>query len=265
MAKPRATQGSLPLGSTGGTSGSDAFDKLRDALATDPALRAEVESALRLNVDRVNPTDPGNRFVVGGAVEWIIAAAAWSIGALTIPGGHSQRGFDLLDLEKASRGLWSVKSQSAKTGRTWRISNGLGGSGKGFDTPTVFVAPRLPGLVYIDPAKHPGVAQLGKQNKDAFVLPWSAVKAHAASHPACVAPIQAPANEGRGREDPFLSYAKTVLVPERFPRLSGMFLAAEPPKGSISDEVQSLALLKDQGVLTQAQFDDAVAALTRRA
>ena len=246
------------------SSGSVPFDELRNALSGDAGLRSEVEAALRLNVDRVNPSDPGNRFVVGGAVEWIIAAAAWSIGALTVPGGHGQRGFDLLELQEASRGLWSVKSQSASRGSEWRISNGLGGSGKGFDTPTVFVSPNLPGLVFVHPDLHDEVTSRGKQNADAFIIPWSAVKAHASEHPECVAVLNAPANEGRGRENPFLSYAKTIITPERFPRLSGMFIAAEPPQASVSEEVQRLAALKDAGTIDAETFQALVASLSRR-
>ena len=263
MAK-RPTQPVLDMVSPASSSGSDQFDQLRDALAADTGLRSEVEAALRLNVDRVNPSDPGNRFVVGGAVEWVIAAAAWSIGALTIPGGHGQRGFDLLELQEASRGLWSVKSQSARTGSEWRISNGLGGSGKGFDTPTVFVSPNLPGLVFVHPVLHDHVTARGKQKADAFTLPWGAVKTHAEAHPECVAVLAAPANEGRGRENPFLSYAKTIITPERFPRLSTMFLAAQPPQASISEEVQRLAALKDAGTIDAGTFRELVAALSRR-
>lgn len=264
MAAKRGTQDTLNLGAGTGSSGSEAFDQLRDALAADGGLRGEVESALRLNVDRVNPSDPGNRFVVGGAVEWIVAAAAWTVGALTLPGGHSARGFDLLDLQEASRGLWSVKSQSAKSSGEWRISNGLGGAGKGFDTATVFVAPKLPGLVFVDPTLHTDVTEKGKQKPDAFILPWSAVKNHAATHPECVARLVAPMNEDRGKEDPFLSYAKTIITPERFPRLSQMFIAAEPPVGSISDEVTRLAALRDAGTIDAPTFTALVEALTRR-
>lgn len=262
MASGKTSQGTLNLGGGGGSSGSVQFDQLRDAIAKDPALRGEVEAALRLNVDRVNPTDPGNRFVVGGAVEWIVAAAAWSAGALTLPGGHSARGYDLLDLQHASRGLWSVKSQSAQSSSEWRISNGLGGSGKGFDTATIFVAPGLPGLVFVDPTAHTHVTTKGRPTKDAFILPWSAVKNHAAAHPECVAPLQAPRNEGKGVEDPFLSYSKTILEPQRFPRLSQMFTAATPPTGSVVDQVKELAKMRDDGDIDDAMFTALVAKIT---
>lgn len=257
------TQDSLNLtGSGTGTSGSTSFDLLRDTLARDPALRGELESALRLNVDRVNPSDPGNRFVVGGAVEWIVAASAWAAGALSVPGGHSARGFDLMDLQQAARGMWSVKSASSKSKSEWRITNGLGGSGSGFRDPTVFVSPHLPGLVFVDPGLHAHVTSRARQNKDAVVLGFGVVVDHAGAHPECVAPLVAPANQGRGQENPFLAYAQTVLTPDRFPRLSTMFAAAKPAAGSKADQALQLIAAKNAGDLTDDQFNALIRTLT---
>lgn len=50
-----AEQGTLALSGGTGSSGSEPFDQLRDALAQNAGLRGELESALRLNVDRVTP------------------------------------------------------------------------------------------------------------------------------------------------------------------------------------------------------------------
>src|SRR5438105_312648 len=71
-----------------GSSGSAKFEKFRDAMSKDKALVRELEVALQVNVDRVNPSDPGNRFITGGAAEWIIAAAAWEANVLTVPGSE---------------------------------------------------------------------------------------------------------------------------------------------------------------------------------
>lgn len=235
-------------------SGSPAFDALRDGLALDPAVRAELEGALRLNVDRVSPSDRGNRFIVGGAVEWLIAAAAWSLGVLTLPGGHGANGYDLVDLQDTARGLWSVKSTSSRSRAEWRISNGLGGSGKGLTEPTVFVSPRLPGLVFVHPRLHSDVAALARAKKDAVTLPFAAVADHAAARPGCVAPLVAPVNEGRGRENPFLAYAETLVPPERFPRLNTMFQAAKPAHTGVAGDVQALVALRDAGTITDEEF-----------
>src|ERR1700756_3616646 len=110
-------------------SGSAAFDAIRSVMETSPALRAELENALDLNVRRVNPTDRANRFGSGAAVEWILAAVAYATGLLPVPGGHNANGFDLRDIREGARGLWSVKNQT-KSGE-WRITNGLGGAGGG--------------------------------------------------------------------------------------------------------------------------------------
>lgn len=236
------------------SSGSRAFDELRDGLARDPQVRSELENAFRLNVERVNPTDPGNRFIVGGAIEWLIAAAAWSLGVLTLPGGHSARGFDLLDLQDAARGLWSVKAQTGASAGQWRITNGLGGAGKGFVEPTVFVAPHLPGLVFVDPAQHLEVSSEAQAKNDAVILPARAVRIHAQRHPECVAPLVAPVNEGRGRENPFLSYAQTLVNPGQFPRLSRMFEDATPRSGGAVAEVAELVSLRSTGQITDQQF-----------
>lgn len=262
MAKPSGEQGVLAIGGGGSSSGSSTFDLLRDTLAKDAGLRAELESALRLNVDRVNPTDPGNRFVVGGAVEWIIAAAAWAAGALSVPGGHSARGFDLMDLQQAARGMWSVKSASSKAKSEWRITNGLGGAGRGFSDPTIFVSPHLPGLVYVDPDLHGHVTAKARQNKDAVVIGFGVISAHATDHPECTAPLTAPANEGRGAENPFLAYAQTLLTADRFPRLAQMFAASKPATGSKVEQALQLVLAKNAGEITEEQFNALINTLT---
>lgn len=255
-------QGQLPLGGSSDSSGSEAFDAVRDELARDPSFRAEVERALHVNVNRVNPSDRGNRFVTGGAAEWIIAAAAWHAGVLTLPGGHSVNGFDLLDLQTAAKGLWSVKSQTAASAGEFRISNGLGGGGRGFVDPTVFLSPHLPGLVYAHPDVHADVKAGEKFKSDAVVMPFRVVKRHAQEHPECVSPLTVAMNEGRGKENPYLAYTKTILVPEQFPLLSEMFVAAAPPQRNLSDEVQRLAEMRDAGTISQAQFDDLLRGLT---
>lgn len=255
-------QGQLPLRGASHSSGSDSFDTLRDGLGRDQSFRAEVERALHVNVNRVNPSDRGNRFITGGAVEWIVAAAAWHCGVLSVPGGHSENGYDLLDLQTAARGLWSVKSQTAASAGDFRMSNGLGGGGRGFADPTVFLSPHLPGLVFAHPDIHAGVKAGEKVKSDAVVMPFRFVKRHAQEHPECVAPLTVAMNEGRGHENPFLAYTKTILVPEQFPLLSEMFVAAIPPQRTLSDEVQRLAQMRDSGTISQEQFDTLLRGLT---
>lgn len=236
------------------TSGSDAFDRFRDVLASDESLRAELERALQLNIDRVNPSDRGNRFIFGGTVEWVLAAAAYAAGVLTVPSGHGTDAFDLVDLAREARGLWSVKTQSGKTPQDFRISNGLGGAGKGLTSSTVFVSPHLPGLVFLDPALHLEALTGIKATGDATILRHASVAEHAALHPACVAPLRIPKNAGTGTEDPLVEYVRSLVTPTHFPRLSRLFREASHEGVSLAEGLVALAELRARGLLTEAEF-----------
>lgn len=258
---PTVPESQLP-GAPSGSSGSVAFDRFRDGLATQPGVRAELEAALRINVDRVNPSDQGNRFVTGGATEWILAAAAWALGVLTMPAGHSSQGFDLVDLQDRARGLWSVKSSTVANASAFRISNGLGGGGRGLSDATVFLRPtRLPGLVFVDPRTHVEVVAAQVTKPDSIQLPFRALLEHVDQHPECVAPLVVPENTGHGRENPFLQYTQTILTTDRFPRLSSMFAAAKPARGSVADDLARLAALRESNALSEQQYQAAITAV----
>ncbi|MTB71373.1 hypothetical protein GGG17_05195 [Arsenicicoccus sp. MKL-02] len=241
-----------------GTSGSPAFDELRASMGRDHAVRSEVENSLQLLIDRCDPSDRGNRFVVGASVEWIVAAAAWSTGILSAPGGHNVDGFDLQDLQDQARGLWSVKASFQPKPTAFRITNGLGGAGRGLTDPTIFIHPRLPGIVLVHPAVHDDVAAEVKAQPDGTTLAFRPIADHARARPSCVIPLRVPENEHRGKEDAALLFAKGLVSPERFPRLSGIFTAAEPKRGgSVVDEIRALAAMRDSGVLTDEDFSAA--------
>jgi hypothetical protein len=235
------------------TSGSHAFDDLRNALIKSTALRGELEAALDLNVRRVNPTDRANRFGSGAAVEWILASVAYAAGVLSIPGGHNSNGFDLRDLRDQARGLWSVKNQT-KPGE-WRITNGLGGAGGGFVDATVFVSPALPGLTFVDPSIHGDVAARVAVKSDAVTLPSRAVLDHARARPECVAPCAMPTNPGTGQDDPWMDYVESLLSADRFPQLSSLFIASKPVTLNLATELKLLVSMRDSGQISEAQFD----------
>lgn len=241
------------------SSGSAAFDDFRDALHHDPGLRSELERALDLNVNRVNPSDPGGRFISGGAVEWILAATAYKVGVLSVPGGHSARGFDLRDLLAQARGLWSVKNQTAAKAADYRLTNGLGGAGGGFVEPTVFLSPNLPGVVFVSPYLHTDTVAMAKEKPDAWVIPFHAIADHAKAHPECVATCSMPVNPKTGTHDPGMDYTRSLLSPEHFPRLSSLFRDATPPKASLSDELRALVVMRDAGTISGEQFDAMIA------
>lgn len=238
-------------------SGSRAFDDLRDSMAQKPGLRRETEGALELLVNRVNPSDRGQRFIVGAAAEWIVAGAAWSAGVLTVPGGHGVDGFDLKDIETGARGLWSVKASFAKSISSFRITNGLGGAGRGMTDPTVFLSPKLPGIVLVHPERHPDVATAVVARQDATELPFRVLANHASAHPECVVELAIPTNEGRGNEDASLMFTKSLISPDRFPLLSDVFVKAERAAHDVSTEVERLAHQRDTGLLTDEEFQAA--------
>ena len=250
----------LPLWPAGASSGSPDFDALRAALASDDNLREELEAALRANVNRIDPTDRANRFGSGAAVEWIIAAVAYQAGTLSVPGGHNADGFDLQALRDRVRGLWSVKNTTKASG--FRLTNGMSGAGRGFTEPVILLSPALPGLTFASPEVHPQIAAAVQQKDDHTFLPLRDVLRHAEEHPECVAPIRMPINPKTGRDDPWMDYVKSLLEPQRFPRLSKLFLDATPPQRSLATEIVELAKLRDAGTLTEAQFEAAIARVT---
>lgn len=244
------------------TSGSPAFDKFRNALQGDSGLRSELEAALDLNVNRVNPSDRAGRFISGGAVEWILAATAYKAGVVTVPGGHSANGFDLQDLLNQARGLWSVKNQTSANKSPYRLTNGLGGAGLGFVEPTVFLSPHLPGITFVDPATHEHTVEQARAKKDAWEIAFRSIAEHAEAHPECVAVCKMPVNPKSGTHDPGMDYTKELLSPERFPRLSTLFKDATPASSSLTTELQTLIAMKEAGSLTDDQFTAAVAKVT---
>lgn len=250
----------LPLWPAGSTSGSPEFDALRRALADDDNLREELEAARRANLSRLDPTDRANRFGSGAAVEWIIAAVAYQAGVLSVPGGHNSDGFDLHALRESVRGMWSVKNTTKSSG--FRLTNGMSGAGRGFTDPVVLLSPALPGLTFAHPELHPDVAAAVLVKDDHTLLPLKAAQRHAQEHPECVAPVKMPVNPKTGRDDPWMDYVKSLLEPQRFPRLSRLFAEATPAARSLADEIVALARLRDAGTLTEAQFEAAVAKVT---
>jgi len=250
----------LPLWPAGSTSGSPEFDTVRAAIAGDDSLREELEAALRANVHRIDPTDRANRFGSGAAVEWIIAAVAYQCGILSVPGGHNADGFDLQALRERVRGLWSVKNTTKASG--FRLTNGMSGAGRGFTEAVILLSPALPGLTYAHPDLHPDLAAAVQQKDDHTLLPLRDAQRHAEEHPECVAPIRMPVNPRTGRDDPWMDYVKSLLEPQRFPRLSKLFLDAVPPNRSLASEIVELAKLRDAGTITEAQFEAAVTRVT---
>ncbi|MGM0781992.1 MAG: hypothetical protein ACQEUF_09080 [Actinomycetota bacterium] len=244
------------------TSGSPEFDKLKKHLETTPSVKREVEFAFSALLTAANPSDRGLRFLFGNGAEWIIASAAWSAGVLLAPAGHNANGFDLGDLLDSARSLWSVKASASKTSSQVRLINFMGdGANAAWDEPTLFVGPYVDGAVLLDPTKDKTLAGKARKGSDALVLAGGVVKQYAKEHPENHVAFDVEVNSGAGGNDPY-KFVKSILDPSHFPVLSKPFVASEPVKSTTKvDEIKSLADLKERGVLTEDQFQAALAGL----
>lgn len=247
------------------SSGSREFDQLRAKMAHDVALSREVENAFLAMTEEINVSDRGSRFVAGATGEWIIAAACYAGRVLAVPAGHNADGFDLAGVQAAVKGLFSVKCSFSPTS-SFRITNGINGAGKGFVEPTIFVHKRLGGMVFADPAIHTGLAAEAQSKPDAVVLGMRAIREHADAHPECCIPLSIPLNQGRGTYDPALKYAEGLLSESgHYPNLSRVFkdVKKRDSAPTVLEEIKGLRQMRDNGDLTQEQFQRAVDALLK--
>lgn len=245
------------------SSGSPAWDQLRQAVLTDPQLRTEIEWLMRLSIETYNPTDRGVRFITGSIGEWLVAFAAYAAGVLTIPDGHNANGHDLRGVIENARAMWSIKS-SYTAGGNFGVSNGQGGPGPGMTGPTVFWSPELPGMVLVDPQVHPEVKELEKARSDQMQLAKSVVKAHADSHPECVIECHIPKNEGLATQDPGFEAVKLLVTSTTiFKRLRKMLNDVESEvDNSIVAQLKQLQSMRDNGDLNQQAYESAVRKVT---
>lgn len=243
------------------TSGSAEFDLLRDKIRDDRQLRNEIEALMLLVVETYNPTDRGVRFITGGIGEWMLALAGYTAGVLSTPAGHNANGFDLQGVLSQSKALWSAKG-SNRAGGDFIISNGRNGPGAGLTQPTVFWSPDLPGLVYVDPARHHEVANAQKQLKDSTVLVKSAVAAHAKAHPECVIELVVPENPGTANNDPAFEAVKVLIAGGNFPRLRRMLDDAAKVDSSLVGQLKELQAMRTAGHISDDQYDAAVKKIT---
>lgn len=242
------------------SSGSTEFDRLRDYVLNDRAVRVEIENAFYALTEQINVSDRGSRFVAGQTGEWIIAAALYSAGIIGIPEGHNADGFDLAAVEAAAKGLFSVKCSFSPTS-AFRITNGINGSGRGFVEPTIFAHQRLGGLVFADPDVHVELAAEAQVKPDAVVLGMKAIKQHAESHPECVINMEIPLNKGRGTYDPAMEFTKQLLVKSGlYPNLARVFHDVQRynSTGDVASQINQLRALHESGVLTAEQLSRAI-------
>jgi len=243
------------------SSGSEEFDLFRSKVRDDRQLRNEIENLMLLVVETYNPSERGVRFITGGIGEWMLALAAYSAGVLSLPAGHNADGFDLRLVLGKSKSLWSAKGSNS-SGGDFRISNGMNGPGSGLTQTTVFWSPDLPGMVLVDPHKHPEVVELQIEKKDSMILKKSVVAEHAKSHPECVIELDVPENPGTASLDPSFEAVKILINGGNFPRLRRMLDDAGRVDSSIVGQLQVLQRMRSEGLLTEDQYDGAVRKLT---
>ena len=241
----------------GNSSGSQRFDELKQAFESSPQLKSETEALLRLVLENYNPSNPGIRFITGQAAEWVIAFAAYAAGVIVIPQGHGAVGIDLKEVFGVVKESWSCKSSTQQKVNNFRISNGLGGSGRGFVDPTIFMAPLLPGIVFAHPMVHPHVTDAQVLEKDAVTMPFRVIADHAAAHPECVIELDIPHNQGHGATDATLEALKLLVTSHGFPILGKLFEDAKPVKRSIADELTTLRKMLEGGSITEEIYEAA--------
>jgi hypothetical protein len=222
------------------------FALLKKGFESNPDLSTEVEAAMKGVLTQLNPSDPGARMGFGGAYEWIMAIACCVVGIKIIPGGHSEKGFDLLQYGKSLQGLWSLKSSAmAKPSGDIRLRNkmsSLKGQGKNsqpYTTPTVFIAPYLPGITYFDPKMLPGYSNKIEQNDEAVTLKASLTRQFAIENPDCVIPFKAPENPGVADQVWQLDVVSSILT-------SGTYLNLGPIMHDMKKNSGTIQYLKQQ-------------------
>lgn len=245
------------------TSGDKDWDAIRDLVATDKALRREVELYLVSILNSYNPSNPGDRFVVGSLGEWLIAAMAYAAGVISFPDGHSAKSHDLKGIVQESIAKWSVKSSYSR-GSSFGITNGRGGSGKGMTTPTVFWSPEFPGMVFVDPTRHPEIKEKEKDAKDQIQLSKKAVLEFSKDHPECVIPINLPENLGLAESDENLSAVKRLIESQGagLKKLGKLLSDFDVKNKSLGEQILELKAMHDAGQISDEQFEAAVAKLT---
>lgn len=224
------------------------FTILKNGFEGNPALSTEVETAMKGLLTQLNPSDPGARMGFGGGYEWIMAIACFVVGIKTIPGGHAEKGFDLLQYGKSLQGLWSLKSSAqAKASGEIRLRNkmssvkGQGKNAQPYTTPTVFIAPYLPGITFFDPQMAPGYCSRIEQNDEAVTLKASLTKQFAVDNPNCVIPFHAPENPGVANQVWQLDVVSSILTSGTYPNLGPIMYDMRKNAGTVQYLKQQFA------------------------
>jgi hypothetical protein len=236
----------------------EAFDTLKDGWGD---VGVEIETAISTFLKSFDPADSAVRFVFGGYVEWVLAAALFHLKVLALPAGHNQADFDLQSvlesIDGQKKSLWSVKSSSTKDNASIKLKNHHGGS-KFTMHPTVFVDPYLGGLVLIDPELHPEIMEHVENKKDAVQLKLSIIKEHAEKYPDCFIPARLPVKEpGAFRPPAGFDQFNDIVGGDslHYPNLGALLASTRSGGAGVVSEIERIVSLKDDGKITQEQYE----------
>ena len=170
------------------------FDLLRNGFAANSQLKNEFELAFAAIASKHHPSNRAERFPFGGACEWLLAIAAWKTGIKSVPAGHSQNGFDLVQFKAAMQGLWSVKSSASTIiSGSINLRNNASSSDSAtqaiYQHVTLFMGPYLPGITYVDFASNNEMANGIIYDKDAAKIKSRLIFEYAQTHPEFVIPM----------------------------------------------------------------------------
>jgi hypothetical protein len=231
------------------------FKLFKSSLISNSQLRSEFELAFAAIASKHHPSDRAERFVFGGACEWLLAIAAWKSGIKAIPAGHGQDGFDLVQFKSAMQGLWSVKSSaSTNISGSIHLRNNVSTSDKAtealYQHATIFMGPYLPGITYVDFANNDEMAKRITYEKDAAKIKTRAVFDYALSNPENVIPVELSAVANSSQLDSNLKIVANVLTSGTYPILGTTVDILQ----NYADKITVLRELNHKGNLSDEEF-----------
>jgi hypothetical protein len=231
------------------------FKILKKSMDSRADLRSEFELAFAAIASKHHPSDRAERFVFGGACEWLLAITAWKAGVKALPAGHAQNGFDLMQFKGAIQGLWSLKSSAAYGSNSPinlrnNISSSTKAAGAIYDHPTVFMGPYLPGITYVDFKSTPSLAAKIVYDKDAAKIKSKEILDFANKNPDLVIPVKLIAIANASTVDSNLKLVANVLTSGTYPLLGGTVDILQ----KYSEKITVLRELHASGSLSEAEF-----------
>jgi len=243
----------------------DQFNILKNAMDSQPGLRNEFELAFASIAAKHHPSDRAERFVFGGACEWLLSIASWKAGVKALPAGHSQNGFDLMQFKGAIQGLWSLKSSASHSSNSiinLRNNNSSSESSANaiYEHPTLFMGPYLPGITYVDFQNNPGLAAKIIYDKDAAKIKSKEILEFAKSNSEFVISLTLDAKPSGSTIDSNLKIVANVLTSGTYPLLGGTvdFLQR------YSEKITVLRELHASGSLSENDFQKSLLELELR-